>query len=78
MNIYQRVVLIVGAIALIIGIFTTPKYIMHSSGVRVPPHLQPSVPTTTDLETGLLRVIGIIGATLFITYALKDKKASDE
>ena len=61
MNKAQRVVLIIGAIALLIAIFTTPKY--SSFGIN-----------EQYLGEGVLRAIAVIGATLFVTYALKDKK----
>jgi disulfide bond formation protein DsbB len=34
MNIYQRIVLIVGAIALVIALLTTPRYFMNEALVR--------------------------------------------
>ena len=65
MNKAQRVVLIIGAIALLIAIFTTPEYTYFSEGYRF---------SRPDLGEGILRAIAVIGATLFVTYALKDKK----
>jgi hypothetical protein len=61
MNKTQRVVLIIGAIALLIFIFTTPQYYIFPNW-RI------------DLGAGVLRAIAVIGATLLVTYALKDKK----
>lgn len=73
MNKRQRIVLIVGAILLLLVVFTTPKYFeVGSKRYSVVPdiNLYPQV----DLEAGILRALGVIGATLLVTYALKDRK----
>jgi hypothetical protein len=72
MNKYQIITLIVGAMALLIVIFTTPKYaggyvfVSHLQGLVFHPHI--------TLRGGALMALGIITATLLITYLLKDNK----
>ena len=75
MNTRQKTILIVGAIALLIVTFTTPKYFVIGN-MRYPVSLYPKVTTypQVDIQAGILRVIGVTGATLLITYALKDRK----
>jgi len=78
MNIFQRIVLILGAIALVLAILTTP-YIVIVQGtyakpsVDLPFELQPMIASST----ALLRAVGIVGATVLLFFALKssgDKK----
>ena len=75
MNKYQKIVLITGAIALLTVIFTTPKY-FEDEGKHVPVSDSPNLPPYQLLyyQIGILRIIGVIGVILLITYALKDKK----
>lgn len=67
MNIYQRIVLVLGAISLPIVVLTSPRgdYISNSFIKSV----------TNDgvihLETALLRVVLVIGCTLLLFFALK-------
>lgn len=82
MNIYQRIVLILGAIALVVAIWTSPKiYIISGeNGVggifisdnktmfgRLPASL-------IDCRMASFRVISVLGSTLFIFFALKGIK----
>lgn len=75
MNKYQKIVLIAGAIALLGVIFTTPKYSEYE-GKHVPVSDFPNVPfyQLVYFQIGILRILGVIGVTLLIAYALKDKK----
>ena len=71
MNKYQKIVLIIGAIALVIVIFTTPEIFVvgksaYESGYR------------PDFEKGIYWALGIIGATVLLTLAFKDKKDKKE
>lgn len=72
MNRNQRIVLIIGAIVLLIVILTAPEvsiyegsYLEYDPGSRLAP--------IVDFRTAIIRMIGVVGATLFIWYALKDK-----
>ena len=74
MNIYQRIVLVLGAAALVAAILTAPTiYIISgthaklSAQVAVPIELQPLVSPTI----ALIHSIGVIGVTVLLFFALK-------
>lgn len=80
MNTRQAVVLVAGAIAVIIVVFTAPRvYLLPpSSGSQLllrydsPTHARyQNVKPIVDLPAALLRIAGVIGATLLISYAVK-------
>jgi hypothetical protein len=81
MNIYQRIVLIVGAIILIVVIWTCPKMITGDMG-----HLYKvgMVGNTemfaeiTEINSAIARSIGVIGAILLTFFALKDIGKKDK
>jgi hypothetical protein len=74
MNIYQRIILVLGAAALVAVILTAP-YIYIISGthaklsaqVAVPIELQPVISFTTVL----IHSIGVIGVTVLLFFAFK-------
>lgn len=86
MNQKQRVVLIIGAIILLIVVFTSPKVNMSDGPYTKPSKSKPpKLSEVTDIRTAIVRTMGVIGATIFIFFALKDnkggqtkKRASDE
>jgi hypothetical protein len=74
MNIYQRIVLVLGAAALVAAILTAPTiYIISgthaklSAQVAVPIELQPVV----SASTALIHSVGVIGVTVLLFFALK-------
>ena len=72
MNIYQRIVLVLGAATLIIAIQTTPQVLIANGA-----HLRPAVDITGQLQpmispaTASMRAVGVIGATVLLFFALK-------
>jgi hypothetical protein len=60
MNIYQRIILILGAIALVVAILTTPQVFYTSDHAYM-----------VFLNIAVGRSIGVIGATVLIFFALK-------
>lgn len=71
MNIYQRIVLILGAIALVIAIWTTPQLVIVQGTYAKPTgdlvQLQPIIAPST----ALIRSVGVIGVTVLIFFGLK-------
>ncbi len=65
MNIYQRIVLILGAIALIIAIWTSPNvFISYDQGIPF---------ESIETRTASMRAVAVVGATVLIFFALKSK-----
>jgi hypothetical protein len=76
MNTYQRIVLIIGAIALIVAIWTCPK-IVFIEGKYFDSRLlspNPGFVEMADIRSVLARAIGIIGGTILIFFALKSQE----
>lgn len=71
MNIIQRIVLVVGAIALVAAILTTPQVVVIQGSYAKPSfelgQLQPIIAPAT----ASMRAVGVIGATLLLFFALK-------
>ena len=74
MNIYQRIVLVLGAAALVAAILTAPTiYIISgthaklSAQVAVPIELQPMVSPVI----AFINSLGVIGVTVLLFFALK-------
>jgi hypothetical protein len=70
----QRIVLILGAVALLYFLFTSPKISIVKGTYVVPPPDKENIAKMVDIRTALTRAIAILGGTLLITIALKDKK----
>ena len=73
MNIYQRIVLVLGAAVLIVAIQTTPPVVIlqgthakPSAAQFVQIELQPVISPTT----ASMRSVGVIGATVLLFFAL--------
>jgi len=82
MNHRQTLVLILGAIAVLVTIFTAPKfYMIPSSGGYIrsasPPYQgrYKYVPVV-DVPVTILRITGVVIATILVWFALKDKKGT--
>jgi hypothetical protein len=73
MNIYQRIVLILGAIALIVAILTCPKFIIIEGKYFSVGSVggTDAFAKIIDLQSAVARAIGVVGATTLIFFALK-------
>ena len=81
MNLYQRIVLILGAVALIIVIWTAPKmlytqgqyYDMNKYLERLERYdrLEKDLAPIIDYKTVSVRAVGVVGTTLLVFFALK-------
>jgi hypothetical protein len=84
MNRNQKIILVIGAIVLLIALFTTPSYVLYPrDGVNVKVEansgggrrlIEIGYAKTVDIGNALVRAIAVVGATLLVCYALKDKK----
>lgn len=72
MNIYQRIILILGAIALIIMIVTTPRVVVAQGSYLNPVGRTDRFIPVISLSTGVVRAIGVLGATCLLFFAFKD------
>jgi hypothetical protein len=74
MNVIQRIVLVLGAIALVIAIWTTPMLVILQGT-----HAKPSAAALVQIDlqpmiapaTAIMRSVGVIGATVLLFFALK-------
>jgi len=74
MNIYQRIVLVLGAIALVAAILTTPQLlIVQGSYVKPSADLFQFQPMIAP-ATAIMRAVGVIGATVLLFFALQGIK----
>jgi len=80
MNLFQRIVLIIGAIALILVIWTSPRISLvqgtYFDGKRFADNR--AIAKMIDIRTAAIRSIGVIGATLFVFIALKSKHRKED
>ena len=76
MNIFQRIVFVLGAIALVAAIMTTPKsMIFQGTYAEEDPALNQLVgvalqPVITP-QTATMRALGVVGATILLVFALQ-------
>ena len=70
----QRIVLILGAVALLYFLFTSPKISIVKGTYVIPPPDKENIAKMIDIRTAMTRAVAILGGTLLITIALKDKK----
>ncbi|MBI4822636.1 MAG: hypothetical protein HY805_00170 [Nitrospirae bacterium] len=77
MNIFQRIVLVLGAIALAVVLWTTPQFIsVEGNKIKYNPKtfkgtLVEGFAPQRDIGTIAMRSITVIGSTFLIFYALK-------
>ncbi len=76
-NDYQRLVLFAGAIALALALWTSPKVVIWE-GIYFRPEAKRDLMPMTEPRTASMRVVGVIGASLLIFFALKDYKPKQE
>jgi hypothetical protein len=74
MNIYQRIILVLGAAVLVVAILTTPTVVIlqgthakPSAAQFVQIELQPMI----SVATASMRAVGVIGATILLFFAVK-------
>jgi hypothetical protein len=70
----QRIVLIVGAIALLYFLLTSPKISIVKGTYVVPPPDRENIAKMIDIRTAMTRAVAILGGTLLVSIALKNKR----
>jgi len=74
LNSKQRIVLIIGAAAFLSVIFTSPKISIIKGTYVKPPPDKKDIARMVDINTAMTRAVAVLGATLLLSIALKDKK----
>ena len=74
MNSKQRIILIVGAAAFLYVIFTSPKISIVKETYVTPPSDKKDVAKMVDVSTAMTRAVAVLGATLLVSIALKDRE----
>jgi hypothetical protein len=74
MNKKQRTILIIGATALLYFLFTSPKISIVKGTYVIPPSDKRDIARMIDVRTAMTRAAAILGATLLVSIALRDKK----
>lgn len=73
LNRKQRAILILGAAAFVYVLFTSPK-LSIVKGTYVTPSLdKKEIAKVVDVRTAITRAIAVLGATLLVSAAFKDK-----
>jgi len=72
----QRIILITGAVCLIYFLFTSPKISIVKGTYVIPPPDKVNITKMVDVRTAMTRAVAILGATLFVFFALKDKRGN--
>jgi hypothetical protein len=72
----QRVVLIIGAAVFLYVLFTSPKISIVKGTYVMPPPDKKDVAKIVDVYTAMTRAVAVLGATLLVSIALKDKKGT--
>lgn len=77
MNVYQRLILIGGAVAFVVALVTTPKYVVVQGVLRgqrfnydPEDRLLKGLPATRDPSSAAIRGATVIGTTVFLYFAL--------
>ena len=76
MNSKQRIVLIIGAVAFLYVIFTSPKISIVKGTYVKPPPDKKDIAKIVDVGTAMTRAVAVLGATLLVSIALRDKKGT--
>ena len=76
MNNKQRIVLGIGAAAFLYVIFTSPKISIVKGTYVIPPPDKKDIAKIVDVSTAMTRAVAVLGATLLVSIALKDKKGT--
>jgi hypothetical protein len=73
LNSRQRIILMVGAAAFLYVIFTSPKISIVKGTYITPPSDKKDIAKIADVSTTMTRAIAVLGATLLVSSAFKDK-----
>jgi hypothetical protein len=76
MNNKQRIVLIIGTVFFLYVLFTSPKFSIIKGTYVIPPPDKKEIAKIVDVSTAMTRAVAILGATLLVSIALKDKKGT--
>jgi hypothetical protein len=69
-------VLIMGAVCLIYFLFTSPKISIVKGTYVIPSPDKVNIAKMVDAHTAMTRAVAILGATLLVFFALKDKRGN--
>jgi hypothetical protein len=72
----QRTILITGAAVFLYILFTSPKISIVKGTYVIPPVDKKDIAKMVDVGTAMTRAVAVLGATLLIFFALKDKKGA--
>ncbi len=76
MNNKQRIVLIIGAAVFLYGLFTSPRISIVKGTYVTPQPDKKDIAKIVDVSTVLTRAFAVLGATLLVSIALRDKKGT--
>jgi len=76
LNNKQRIILVLWAAAFLYVIFTSPKISIVKGTYVTPPPDKKDIARIVDVSTAMTRAIAVLGATLLVSIALKDKKGA--
>jgi len=76
LNNKQRIVLGIGAAAFLYVLFTSPKISIVKGTYVIPPPDKKDIAKIVDVSTAMTRAVAVLGATLLVSIALKDKKGT--
>jgi hypothetical protein len=74
LNKKQRIVLIIGTAAFLYVLFASPKISIVKGTYVTPPPDKKDIAKIVDVSTAMTRAVAVLGATLLVSIALKDKK----
>jgi len=76
LNNKQRIILVIGAAAFLYVLFTSPKISVVKGTYVTPPPDKKDIAKIVDVSTAMTRAVAVLGATLLVSIALKDKKGA--
>jgi hypothetical protein len=76
LNNKQRIIFVIGAAAFLYVIFTSPKISVVKGTYVIPPPDRKDIAKIVDVGTAITRAVAVLGATLLVSIALKDKKGA--
>ncbi len=74
LNTKQRIVLILGTVAFLYAILSSPKVSIINGTYFIPPQNRRDMAKTIDVRTAITRAIAVLGATVLVSFALKDRE----
>jgi hypothetical protein len=72
----QRIVLIIGAAVFLYVLFTSPRISIVKGTYVTPSPDKKELAKIVDVSTAITKAVAVLGATLLISIALKDKKGT--